>query len=485
MVERQSEVDKVLELLMEGNKVGVVESGSGEVIGIRGMGGLGKTVLAQAVALHISKSRQVIWLDVGETPDRSALINILIKVLGGTVSFSDIHAAQAWLKANTCDKDCLIVLDDVWGVDDAAVFDYLSGNCQLLITTRDANVVNGLGGSVYELETMAADQSRALLYKYACITPYKQSKLSSNMQEIVSKLLDQCGGLPLALALVGSNLKDVRAEQAWRDILQDFEKADLERLRSLFPTDAYPHRNLLAAINVSFQRLEESAREKFLDFAIFPEDTDIPSDVLEQFWLSIGTENGRAPCDPRESRYILAVLERKSLIQKGPELQGKTSYRVHDLLLDFARAKLRATGTLTDVQRVFAKTLRGQCVNGEWTTTSSTSQKDYYFKYLPYHFHSSKQHSELIQLLFDFHWLEQKVKHNDLPSLISDFRFLDTPLQHEIKLLKKSLMLSAEAIEKNPSSIGPQLLDVSGLSTTSYKEVSSAYNKEWDSRDCI
>jgi MinD superfamily P-loop ATPase len=65
------------------------------------MGGLGKTVLAQAVALQISKSRQVIWLDVGETPDRSALINILIKVLGGTVSFSDIHAAQAWLKANT------------------------------------------------------------------------------------------------------------------------------------------------------------------------------------------------------------------------------------------------------------------------------------------------------------------------------------------------------------------------------------------------
>jgi Holliday junction resolvasome RuvABC ATP-dependent DNA helicase subunit len=101
MVERRSEVDKVLGLLMEGNKVGVLESYSGEVIGIRGMGGLGKTVLAQAVALQISKSRQVIWLDVGETPDRSALINILIKVLGGTVSFSDIHAAQAWLKANT------------------------------------------------------------------------------------------------------------------------------------------------------------------------------------------------------------------------------------------------------------------------------------------------------------------------------------------------------------------------------------------------
>ena len=103
------------------------------------------------------------------------------------------------------------------------------------------------------------------------------------------------------------------------------------------------------------------------------------------------------------------------------------------------------------------KTLRGQCTNGEWSKTSSANQKDYYLKYLPYHLHSSKQSNELVQLFFDFSWLEQKVKQTNLPSLISDFRFLDTPLE-DIKLLKSSLMLSGHAIEKNPDSIGPQLL---------------------------
>ncbi len=131
------------------------------------------------------------------------------------------------------------------------------------------------------------------------------------------------------------------------------------------------------------------------------------------------------------------------------------SYRVHDLLLDFAQAKLRATGTLTDVQRLFLKTLRGKCVNGEWAKFQGN--KDYYFKYLPYHLYSSEQHSELLQLFFDFHWLEQKVKHTNLPSLLSDFRFQATA-SHEVKLLKSSLMLSADVIEKTPDSIGLQLL---------------------------
>ena len=104
-MKRSSEVNEILRLLTEGkSSVGVVGSRgglSGDVFGIRGMGGLGKTVLALAVAWEASVSRQVIWLDIGETPDCLALINILIKVLGGDVSFSDIHAAQGWIKANT------------------------------------------------------------------------------------------------------------------------------------------------------------------------------------------------------------------------------------------------------------------------------------------------------------------------------------------------------------------------------------------------
>ncbi|XP_028408749.1 apoptotic protease-activating factor 1-like isoform X2 [Dendronephthya gigantea] len=453
MVERQAEVNDILSLLSAGNNlVGVVGVRTGDIIGIRGMGGLGKTVLAQAIAWKVAMTRQVIWLDIGQTPDCLALINTLVKALGGSMSFSDISSAQSWIRANTVNKDCLVVLDDVWNVDDAGVFDYLSGKCQLLITTRDSDVVRGLKASaLYELQTMAQNKSRALLYQSAQVTDDEKSMFSTRMQAIVVELLEQCRGLPLALSLVGSNLIDSRAEQDWQDVLDDLKDANLEELRSFFPKDSYPYDNLLAAINVSFERLEESHRERFLDFAIFPEDTDIPSDILELFWSS--ADSGKRTCNARMGRRILTVLEKKSLIQKGPALHGKNSYRVHDLLLDFARGKLR--DTITDVQCMFIEALNRKCVNGEWAKFQGN--KDYYYQYLPYHLHSSEQYGVLLNLFFDFHWLEQKVKETNLPSLISDFRFLGTD-SYEIKLLKSSLMLSADVIEKAPDSIGPQLL---------------------------
>jgi Holliday junction resolvasome RuvABC ATP-dependent DNA helicase subunit len=100
-----------LELLKQGNKVGVVGRHGGDV-GIRGMGGLGKTVLAQAVAWEVSKSRQVVWLDIGQTPDRLKLINTLVRVLGGNVSFSDIVAAKSWLQENTVCMVCYVFEND-------------------------------------------------------------------------------------------------------------------------------------------------------------------------------------------------------------------------------------------------------------------------------------------------------------------------------------------------------------------------------------
>ncbi|XP_046845637.1 apoptotic protease-activating factor 1-like [Xenia sp. Carnegie-2017] len=350
---------------------------------------------------------------------------------------------------------------------DASWFDCLSGKCQLLITTRDADVVRGLKGiEIYELQIMPKDQSRQLLYNCAQVSTDKQSTLSVKLQRIVEELLEQCRGLPLALSIIGATLIDASSEQDWQDTLDELKSANLQQLSIKSKKDVLPgeyqYTNVSAAIDVSLKRLRQKKpeyEEKFFDFAIFPEDTDIPSDILELFWSS---ENipGRNTCSAKKTRDILRLLERKSLLQKGPVIDEKTSYRVHDLVLDYAREKLRSEDpykqrSVEDVQGQFLVALRKQCRNREWPCFNG--KRDYFFRYLPYHLDSAKEYEELQQLFFNFQWLQQKVKETNLPSLISDFRFLEHP-SYEIKLLKSSLMLSADVIESSPNSLGTQLL---------------------------
>ena len=395
-------------------------------------------------------SRDVIWLDIGQTPDHLVLVNTLVKALGGRRSFSDLREAQSWIRENTGSKNCLVVLDDVWNVDDADVFDVLAGKCQLLITTRDSDVVRGLRGStIYELGIMGKEDARKLLYRSA--RPTEQFKVGEKFQKVVEELLKECGGLPLALALVGSSLVDIRNVQGWQDVLDDLKDADLESVRSCFPKDAYPYDNLLAAIDVSFQRLEKVHQEKFLDFSIFPEDTRIPSSVIETYWSS------GDPRRSRKARKTLNVLEKRSLIQKSPSEEGKMAYRVHDLLLDFTRGKLRQMGhRISDVQANFLEMFRRQCENGDWSRFHEDNE--YFFTYLPYHLHSAEKFEDLLRLFFNFEWLQRKVKVTSLASLISDFRFLDHCTSVELKLLKSSLMLSADVLDKRSVEMGAQLL---------------------------
>lgn len=102
MIKRPKKVEEIIHLLktVEDSRMGDVAGQSISIVGIRGMGGLGKTILALDVAWTVSHTRQVIWLDVGQNPDCLTLVNTLIKTLGGTESFSNINTAQTWLRNN-------------------------------------------------------------------------------------------------------------------------------------------------------------------------------------------------------------------------------------------------------------------------------------------------------------------------------------------------------------------------------------------------
>ena len=104
----------------------VALTGTGK-IGVQGMGGIGKTVLAVALA-HDSEVWQAFpdgihWPTVGQKPNLLDLQNKLLRQLtGAKQGLTTEEEAKDALRDALEGRRALIVLDDVWSVDHVVVF---------------------------------------------------------------------------------------------------------------------------------------------------------------------------------------------------------------------------------------------------------------------------------------------------------------------------------------------------------------------------
>ena len=449
----------VIGLLEEGqNSVAVVGKRCSDVVGIKGMGGLGKTVLAQAVCWKIQKSRQIIWLTVSQTPNLLLLLNTVASILyGKQLSFSDLASAQSWIQEYTEDKDCLVVLDDVWDVNHASAFEVLSGQCQLLITTRNSDVVRGLrGSSIHKLSHLETAHARTLLLKSAQV---ENNILPREINLIIDDILRECNGLPLAIALVGASLVEANMDiDIWKDRLYGLKEADLENVRSCFPENSYPYENLMAAIEVSYQSLPEKYKNKFLDLAIFPEDTELPIHVLNIVWSNEANavlNDSEKLKEERRTRDDSSFLERRSVIQRG---STERCFVIHDILLDYARGKVkkeRGVNAIKTQHKSLLEKYKSRCRDGRWACGPEGDQ--YYFQKLAYHLCEAGLNTELSCELKNFDWLQTKLQQTDFASLLSDFSQLKTE-DDDVEVVRRALTLSSNVLSQNREQIGAQLL---------------------------
>jgi antitoxin component HigA of HigAB toxin-antitoxin module len=285
------------------------------------MGGIGKTVLATALALDEEVRRAfpdgVIWITFGQTPQILTWQSYIAQELGDNqAAFTEISLAKAQLRELLTGKACLLILDDVWNLEHAKAFDVLEKPCQMLITTRDAGIITALGGEEYQLSILSQQQALALLANGA-------NQALETLPAIAKDVARECGYLPLALSMVGAMMQ-WKPINRWQNVLEKLRNADLEKIRQQFPD--YPYPDLLKAIQVSVEALEANERERYLDFAVFPEDTPIPEAVLQTFWEPLGL-------DEFDTQDVIDKLVSKSLVSRDE----KGSLSLHDLQLDYVR----------------------------------------------------------------------------------------------------------------------------------------------------
>lgn len=292
-------------------------------VGLYGMAGVGKTVIATLIAQDHIVRRQfrdgVCWITLGRKPRLRSELHKVLRALGETPPpDAGISSARMKLIKALESKECLLILDDVWDV--ASVEPFLRAanpRCRLLITTRDLAVINSLGAHDCSVDVLTASQAEALLAKW---TGLKAGTLPNSYVDIIR----ECGWLPLALAISGAMLRG-KSRATWKRVSDLLHNADLASLKRQLPD--YSYSGVLKAIQTSFEHVNDEdpvLAKRFVALAVLPKNTIIHPVVQQTLW---GADETTA----------LETAERLSELSLAQREGERGSIRLHDLHLDYAR----------------------------------------------------------------------------------------------------------------------------------------------------
>jgi hypothetical protein len=292
------------------------------MIAVHGMGGLGKTILAQALCRDEVVQQAfidgVVWITVGEVPrdDVAARLREVGKALGDDpAAYDGERAAQNRYRSVIRDKAALIVLDDVWSARDIEPFRAESPRSRLVFTTRDAGIASGTSAHLLTPDFLSPEESRAMLASWFGTSV-------DAMPPSADEVIRECGGLALAVATIGARLRVNKSLALWDVVLNQLRKADLGKLRQRFSD--YPYPDVLGALKVSVDALEPEMRERYLALAVMLEDMPIHPLIQRVLWNA----------DKFDALETADEFVRLALAQR---MADGESIKLHDLLLDLVR----------------------------------------------------------------------------------------------------------------------------------------------------
>ncbi|XP_042488306.1 disease resistance protein At4g27190-like [Macadamia integrifolia] len=190
------------------------------MVGVYGIGGVGKTTLMKEVAKNMTKDGlfdQVVMVTVSQEPVLKKIQGEIGENLGLTLSEESLDVrARRLLERLKKEKRILIVLDDLWkplnlpeelGIP-------CESSCNVVLATRQLQVCRQMGTQLNVELKVLSEGDAWILFKWAAGDCLVED--NDTLCEVANQVVRECGGLPLAIVTIGKALqtKDI---SVWKD----------------------------------------------------------------------------------------------------------------------------------------------------------------------------------------------------------------------------------------------------------------------------
>nr|XP_023900465.1 putative disease resistance protein RGA4 isoform X2 [Quercus suber] len=318
-------------------------------ISIVGIGGLGKSTLAQ----YIYNDEMVnghfelkMWVCVSDVFDVKTIAgNMITSATKKKPESLLMEQLQDELLKILDQKIYLLVLDDVW-IEDKATWGKLKTllldgkrGSKVVITTRTKLVADITSpSSQYFLRGLSDGQSWALLKQMA----FDEGKetINSDFEVIGIDIVKKCKGVPLAIKIIGSVLYFKKSVDDWLNIKNN-ELTNVTQSRN----------GVLPVLKLSYDHLPSHLKCCFAYCSLFPKDYLIDKLTLIQLWMAQGfiqSPEENLQLEDVANEYFIDLLWR-SFFQEAEEDRGMNmKFKMHDLIHDLAQYVSRTDCTLVD-----------------------------------------------------------------------------------------------------------------------------------------
>ena len=379
-----------------------------KMIGVCGMGGVGKTMLVKQAAQQAKQHNLFttdIFIDVSWTrdskKDEEGIAKIqqkIVEMLGYRFKGED-ESTRAYELKKRLQKDkepekekdrmkekILIILDDIWkeinlekvGIpfkDDQTI-------CKLVLVSRDENLLRRDMGAqkCFQIQHLQGEEAWCLLKKIA-----GDSVEGDQLRPIANKVLDECGGLPIAIVTIATTLKD-ETIAVWENALDELRSCAATNIRGM-------EKKVYTCLQWSYNHLEgDEVKSLFLLCGCLSYYGDISMDQMLRYAMGLDFFNDFNSLEKARNKLatLVKTLKASSLLLDGAEDDGDGSEDDGDgsgvgasrlLFMDGDHKSVRMHDLVRDVARVIAskdphrfKVVEDVPSNQDWTEIEDESK---------------------------------------------------------------------------------------------------------------